>query len=141
MEVGSIDRMQHEELTRAIIGCAMIVHRILGPGFLESVYQNALTWELRRAGIPVDCERRLQVRYRQAVVGDFVADMVVAELVLVENKAVRALVPAHEAQLMNYLTATGVEVGLLINFGSDRLAFKRRTRPHRRSSPATATAF
>lgn len=129
--------MQHEELTRAIIGCAMIVHRKLGPGFLESVYQNALAWELRSAGIPVDCEQRLQVHYRGAVVGEFVADMVVGGVILVENKAVSAVSRAHEAQVVNYLTATGVEIGLLINFGADRLAVKRKVRGRR----ATATAF
>lgn len=127
--------MEHEKLTRAIIGCAMTVHRILGPGFLESVYQNALTWELQSAGIPVECERRLQVRYRNAVIGDFVADMLVADVVLVENKAVHSLTSAHEAQLVHYLTATGIAVGLLINFGEARLAFKRKV------CGATVTAF
>ena len=120
--------MEHEPLTRAIIGCAMIVHRALGPGFLESVYQNALAWELRSAGIPVDCERRLLVRYRDAVVGEFVADMLVADTILVENKAVHALARVHEAQLVHYLTATGIEIGLLINFGEERLTFKRKAR-------------
>lgn len=128
--------MQHEELTRAIIGCAMIVHRGLGPGYLESVYQNALAWELRSARIPTDCQRKLQVWYRQTVVGDFIADMVVADTVLVEIKAVHALVPAHEAQLVNYLAATGMELGLLINFGADRLAFKRRARPRQTTTTA-----
>lgn len=123
--------MQHEELTRAIIGCAMIVHRGLGPGYLESVYQNALAWELRSARIPIECEHRIEVRYRSALVGEFVADMVIAGVVLVELKAVRALAPAHEAQLVNYLAATGIEIGLLINFGADRLAFKRKTRTYR----------
>lgn len=129
--------MEHEHLTRAIIGCAMIVHRALGPGFLESVYQNALAWELQSAGIPVECERRLEVRYRKVIVGEFVADMIVAERVLVELKAVRALATAHEVQLVNYLTATGIEVGLLLNFGTDRLTLKRRNQPRR----GTATAF
>ena len=121
--------MLHEKLTRAIIGCAMIVHRRLGPGFLESVYQNALAWELGAAGISVECERRLEVRYRDTIVGEFVADMVVNNVVLVENKAVQTLAHAHEAQLVNYLAATGIEIGLLINFGTDRLAFKRKFGP------------
>ena len=132
--------MQYENLTRAIIGCSMIVQRGLGPGFLESVYQNALAWELRSANILVDCERRLQVRYREVVVGDFVADMVIADRVLVEIKAVRALAPAHEAQLVNYLAATGMEVGLLINFGAARLSFKRRTRVPRQLRSYRMTA-
>jgi GxxExxY protein len=118
--------MEHEALTRAIIGCAMMVHRTLGPGFLESVYENALTCELRGVGISVDCGRRLQVRYRDAIVGEFVADLVVADAVLVELKAIRTLASAHEAQLMNYLAATGIRVGLLVNFGSRRLEVRRR---------------
>ena len=129
--------MLHEALTRAIIGCAMIVHRRLGPGFLESVYQNALAWELGSAGIAFECERRLAVRYRDAIVGEFVADMVVGGVILIENKAVGALSRAHEVQLVNYLAATGIEIGLLINFGGDRLAIKRKVRAQR----GTATAF
>lgn len=133
--------MQHEALTGAIIGCAMIVHRALGPGFLESVYENALAWELRSANIPTDCQRRLLVRYRDTVVGEFVADMIVADRVLVEIKAVHTLAAAHEAQLVNYLTTTGMEVGLLINFGADRLAFKRKARTGTTTATATATAL
>ena len=119
--------MEHELLTGRIIGCAMRVHRALGPGFLESVYRNALAWELGRQSLAVECERRLQVRYRDAVVGEFVADMVVQGVVLIEIKAVRALAPAHEAQIVNYLTATGVAIGLLLNFGSERLQFRRKS--------------
>ena len=123
--------MEHGELTERIIGCAMTVHRILGPGFLESVYQNALAHELRKAGLEVECERRIQVTYDGVVVGEFSADMLVQQSILIENKAVQALVPAHEVQLVNYLTATGIEIGLLINFGAERLEFKRKTRTYR----------
>ncbi len=77
------EHMEHEELTGAIIGCALRVHTALGPGFLESVYQNALTHELRKQGINVACECRIQVRYDDAVVGDFIADMLVNEVVLI----------------------------------------------------------
>ena len=120
--------MEHEDLTKAIIGCAMEVHSTLGPGFLESVYQNALAHELREKGFSVACECRLQVRYKDLVVGDFIADMLVNDLVLIENKAVQALNTAHEVQLVNYLTATGIAVGLLINFGADSLKVKRKHR-------------
>ena len=120
--------MEHGDLTQVIIGCAMRVHRVLGPGFLESVYQNALSHELRKAGLRVECERTLQVVYDGIVIGDFVADMFVNDLVLIENKAVQTLSPAHEVQLVNYLTATGIDVGLVLNFGSGRLQFKRKTR-------------
>ncbi len=125
--------MEHEDLTRRIIGCAMRVHGTLGPGFLESVYQNALAHEMRKAGLCVDCEKRLQVTYDEIVVGDFFADMVVDGSILIENKAVQTLAPAHEVQLVNYLTATGIEIGLLLNFGTSRLEFKRKTRTFRKT--------
>jgi GxxExxY protein len=123
--------MDQGELTEKIIGCAMTVHRILGPGFLESVYQNALAHELRKAGIEVACERKIQVTYDGVAVGDFSADMLAHQTILIENKAVQRLGPAHEVQLVNYLTATGIEIGLLLNFGAERLEFKRKTRTYR----------
>ena len=123
--------MEHEELTESIIGCAMAVHRALGPGFLESVYQNALAHEMRKQGLGVACERRIQVEYDGVVVGDFIADMLVDEVVVIENKAVQALNTAHEVQLVNYLTATGIEIGLLINFGASSLQVKRKHRTYR----------
>ena len=123
--------MEHEELTKEIIGCAMKVHGTLGPGFLESVYQNALALELRKAGMQVECEKKIQVTYDGVVVGDFVADMLINERVLIENKAVQVLAIAHEVQLVNYLTATGIDIGLLLNFGAARLEFKRKARIYR----------
>jgi GxxExxY protein len=126
--------MEQEELTGKVIGCAMTVHRKLGPGFLESVYQNALAHELRKEGVRVKCERALVVMYDGVVVGEFSADMVIEESVIVENKAVRALAPVHEVQLVNYLNATGKDVGLLINFGGFSLEFKRKNRRYRLGS-------
>lgn len=123
--------MEHSDLTEAIIGAAMKVHGVLGPGFLESVYQNALAIELRNAGLVVECERRVQVTYQGIVVGDFCADMFINQLILIENKAVQALVPAHEVQLVNYLSATGIDLGLLLNFGANKLEFKRKYRIYR----------
>ena len=123
--------MEHEELTQKIIGCAMKVHGTLGSGFLESVYQNALAHELRKAGMQVQCEKRIQVTYDGIVVGDFAADMLINDLVLIENKAVQVLAVAHEVQLVNYLTATGIDIGLLLNFGAARLEFKRKARVYR----------
>ena len=120
--------MEHEALTHAIIGAAMRVHNELGPGYLESVYQNALAWELRLRHCTVERERRLVVRYRDLVAGEFAADIIVNGIVLVETKATSSLIVAHEAQLLSYLKATGVKVGLLINFGSERLQFRRRCR-------------
>jgi GxxExxY protein len=124
--------MEHEELTRIIIGCAISVHRALGPGFLESVYRNALAHELSKAGLALHCEKRIQVRYDGVLVGDFFADMMIQDSVLIENKAVQSLNKAHEVQLVNCLVATQVETGLLLNFGAQRLQFKRKSRVYRR---------
>ena len=129
--------MEHEQLTETIIGCAMNVHRTLGPGFLESVYQKALMHELGKVGLRVECEKAIQVHYDGVVVGDFAADMLVEGVVMVENKAVQALAPAHEVQLVNYLTATGVEIGLLLNFGAEKLQFKRKHRTYRAKQETT----
>lgn len=123
--------MQEETLTGQVIGCAMKVHRALGPGFVESVYQNALAHELRRTGLPLEVQKSVKVRYGGVVVGDFVVDLLVAGRVLVENKAVRALGKDHEIQLVNYLTATGIEIGLLLNFGASSLEVKRKYRTYR----------
>lgn len=123
--------MEHAEITQRIIGCAMKVHQALGPRFLESVYQNALAHELRKCGLRVECERPLEVTYDGVVVGNFVTDMLVQECVLIENKAVQALAAAHEVKLVNYLTATGIDIGLLLNFGAHKLEFKRKHRIYR----------
>ena len=122
--------MQDQEVTGRIIGCAMTVHSTLGPGFLESVYQRALAHELRRAGLRLDCERAVVVRYDGTVVGDFSVDLFVEDRVIVELKAVQAILPLHEVQLVNYLTATGIDIGLLLNFGGPRLEFRRRMRAY-----------
>ena len=127
--------MEEQELTEKIIGRAMKVHSVLGPGFLESVYQQALIHELRKASLRVDSEIPLTVRYDGVVVGAFSADLLVESKVIVELKANQALAPVHEVQLVNYLTATGIEIGLLLNFGAERLEFKRKTRTYRPQPP------
>ena len=120
--------MDRGALTERIIGCAMKVHSALGAGFLESVYQNALAYELRKAGLEAECEKKIQVSYDGVIVGEFAADILADHCILIEVKAVRTLAPAHEVQLVNYLTATGTEIGLLFNFGAQRLEFKRKSR-------------
>jgi GxxExxY protein len=104
-------------LTEQIIGCAFDVHNSLGYGFLEKVYENALLVELRRAGLGAAQQVPIPVHYREHKVGDFYADLLVEGSVIVEIKAVRNLVDVHEVQLVNYLKATGIPVGLLLNFG------------------------
>jgi len=126
-----MQKMEDRELTEKIIGCAMKVHSTLGPGFLESVYRRALAHELRKAGLKVDCEKPVTVYYDGLAVGDFSSDMLVEDRVMLELKANQALAPANEVQLVNYLTATGIEIGLLLNFGAERLEFKRKTRTYR----------
>ena len=127
--------MEEQALTEKIIGCAMKVHSVLGPGFLESVYAKALAHELRQAGLQVECEKPITVSYDGVVVGEFSADKLVEEKVMVEDKAVQALGSAHEVQLVNYPTATGVEIGLLLNFGAQRLEYKRKSRTYRERQP------
>ncbi len=119
---------RNDLLTERVIGLAMKVHRALGPGFLEAVYRRALLIELRNAGIPAEAECRISVMYAGLPVGEYVADITVQCAVIVELKAVVALSTAHEVQLVHYLTATGLDVGLLLNFGAERLQFKRKHR-------------
>jgi len=116
------------DLCGQIIGLAMKIHSTLGPGFLESVYQNALIWELRKAGIKAEAERPISVRYDGQIVGAFTADLFVSDSVIVELKASQSLAKAYEVQLVNYLTATGFDEGLLLNFGAERLEFKKKFR-------------
>ena len=106
----------HGELTGRIIGAAIAVHRELGPGKLESVYERALAIELRACGIPFRTQVPIPMLYRGESVGDFFADFVVDRKVIVELKAVDALRPVHRAQVPSYLRATELELGLLINF-------------------------
>ncbi|MFN2507806.1 MAG: GxxExxY protein [Chthoniobacterales bacterium] len=115
-------------LTEKVIGLAMKVHRALGPGFLESVYRNAFAFELRRAGFSVDIDKHITVRYENVIVGDFVADLIVEDTLLLELKAIACLSKADEVQLVNYLTATNHQFGLLLNFGAQSLQFKRKHR-------------
>lgn len=107
---------KHSELSEKIIAAAYQVHKELGCGFLEKVYKNALVVQLQEAGIRCEVEVPLKVLYHKKVVGDYFADMIVDEKIVVEVKAVKILEQVHEVQLVNYLKATGINVGLLINF-------------------------
>jgi GxxExxY protein len=114
------------DLTEKIIGAAMEVHRSLGPGYLESVYQAALGHEFHTRGIQFVEQGELDVHYKGKLVGRFRCDFIVENQVLVEIKATNTLSGADEAQLINYLRGTGVRVGLILNFGESRLRWKRR---------------
>ena len=118
-------RLETNAITEAVIGCVMQVSNTLGSGFLEKVYENALAVECRRSGLAVVQQKAIQIRYRDAVVGDYIADLIVNDRVLVEVKAVKILDEVHAAQCMNYLKATGLNVGLLINFGRPKAEIRR----------------
>jgi GxxExxY protein len=120
--------LRHQAITRSVIGCAFEVINELGAGFLESVYERALLLALRQKGLSAVPRHPVTVMFRGECVGDFYADLFVEEKVIVELKAVKAIAPEHQAQIINYLNATGIEVGLLINFGNPRLEYKRFTR-------------
>ena len=116
------------DLAGRVIGIAMEVHRTLGPGFVESVYENALLVELAASQLAFDSQKALTVIYKNQCVGDFVADIIVDKALIIELKSVQSLLPVHEVQLVNYLTATGIEEGVLLNFGSESLQFKKKFR-------------
>jgi GxxExxY protein len=122
------ENAQQYDLCGQVIGAAMIVHSALGPGFLESVYQNAMIWELQKSGLNVDAQRSIAVHYDGQVVGIFTADLLVNNSLIVELKANQLLAKTHEVQLVNYLVATGIEEGLLLNFGTERLEYKKKFR-------------
>jgi len=115
------------EASRKVIGCAMRVHRALGCGFLESVYQHALAVELKRNDIYFQNQVKLLVHYRDEVVGKYYADLIIENELLLELKATKSLDSTGESQLLNYLNASNIQVRLLINFGSTSLQFKRMT--------------
>ena len=114
-----------QELTQKILEASFAVHNALGAGFLEKVYSNALMLELRSMGVSCDPEVAFKVKYKNVIVGDYCADLVVESTVLVELKACTGLDSVHEAQILNYLKASGIHVGLLMNFGKPRLEYRR----------------
>jgi len=124
----------NDPLTEKIIGCAIAIHRVLGPGFLENIYHRALAHELNKAQIPYLSEASMQVMYDGIALGDYIADFVVEKRVVVELKAVEVITKAHEIQLVNYLTAIRYDVGLLVNFGGPKIQVKRKFRELNRPS-------
>ena len=119
-------------LVKTVIECSKNIRRHLGPGYLESVYKNAMLVELKKNGLSYEIEKPINVYYDDVLVGEFKADIVVEKVLILELKAVQSLHMAHEIQLVNYLTATGIDDGLLINFGSEELQFKRKFRVFRK---------
>ena len=118
-------KLKHENITEDIIGSAFEVHKNLGYGFLEKVYQRAMQVELLRRGHSAELEHYIKVKYKGTTVGEYAADILVDEKVIVELKVAAEYNSKDEAQLLNQLKATGSEVGLLINFGREEVEFKR----------------
>jgi len=112
-------------ISEQVISCAFEVSNALGAGFFEKVYENALCVEFNRAGIPYCRQQRYGIRYKNENIGDYIADIVVDNKLLIELKALSTLSREHEAQVMNYLKASGLSVGLLLNFGTPRIGMKR----------------
>jgi GxxExxY protein len=117
--------LKYKELTDAVICCFYNVYNTLGYGFLEKVYENSLLFELKKSGLNALQQYPISVYYKGNIVGEYCADILVDNNIIVEIKAVKTLLPEHEAQLLNYLKATNVEVGLLLNFGP-KPEFKRK---------------
>lgn len=116
---------EFEDVSSTIIGCAYTVSNTLGCGFLEKVYENALAHEMRKARLRAEQQKALKVRYDDIVVGDYVADLLVNEHILVEIKAVKSLDDIHVAQCLNYLKATNLKLCLLLNFGTPKVGVRR----------------
>ena len=128
----NLNAVTADQLISEIIECAKRIRRQLGPGFLEKVYKNAMIVELRKLKLTYEAEKLIQVLYDGIVVGEYRTDIIVEGRLILEFKATQDLSIANEVQLVNYLTSTGIDDGLLINFGSDRLQFKRKYRIYRR---------
>ncbi len=126
------DIITTDQLISEVIECAKRIRRQLGPGFLEKVYKNAMVVELRKLKLNFETEKLIQVLYDGIVVGEYRTDIIVEEKLILELKATQDLSIANEVQLVNYLTSTQIDDGLLINFGSDKLQFKRKYRIYRK---------
>ncbi len=117
--------MEINELTYQIRGAVFEVNKVLGPGFLEKVYENSMMVELKKRHLKVQAQVPVKVHYKGKIVGDYFADIVVEDQMILELKAIESLQKIHEAQLLNYLKATGYSIGLLINFTYPKAEIKR----------------
>ena len=120
--------MMHEEITERIIACSFKVYNIMGFGYTESIYEKCLCIELKDAGLISEAQKDIIVQYNGHIVGEYKADVLVEDSVIIELKSVNQLIKAHEVQLVNYLTSTGKDIGLLINFGPKGVEIKRKQR-------------
>jgi len=125
MDKNNSESLLHKDITEEIINAYYFVYNELGFGFLEKVYENAMLIELKSRGFKVESQKIVKVHFKDSIVGEYFADIIVEDKIILELKSCEALVPEHEVQLFNYLKATNIEVGLLFNFGK-RAAFKRK---------------
>lgn len=134
-----MEKLLHKEITDAILRTYFDVYNELGYGFLERVYQNSMYLELKHRGFEVEAQRRIKVYYKGIEVGEYYADLIVNKVVIIELKAAESLAKEHELQLLNYLRATEIEVGLLVNFGRkaqfSRLIFTNDRKKHLIKNP------
>ncbi len=122
-------QLLHADISEQIIGCFFEVISELGSGFLEKVYKNALFLALKQKGLNVSTEQVFEVVFRKHLIGKYIADLIVENLIVIELKCCKTLLPEHQAQLINYLKASGLPVGLLVNFGNQKLEYKRLHHP------------
>jgi GxxExxY protein len=120
--------MEYGELTEKVIGCAYRVYNKMGFGFLESVYEKCMLIELKKANLDSESQKPITVYYDNETVGEFIADIIVNDTVILELKSVRRIIRAHEVQMVNYLVATGKHVGLILNFGERKVEIKRKVK-------------
>ncbi len=120
-----MDANELNKLSEKIIGCAFRVHNVLGCGFLEKVYENALIHELKKDSLDVDQQKPIQIIYDGIVVGDYIIDILVESGIILELKATKEIDNIHEAQMLNYLNVTQLKLGLILNFGTPKLQIKR----------------
>lgn len=123
--VGEKEALQHSFFTENILACCFDVMNELGVGFLENVYKNALYLAMQQKGLQVAVEQHFEVKFRNQRIGKYIADLIVENVIVIELKCCKKLLPEHQAQLINYLKVTGLRVGLLVNFGNRKIEFKR----------------
>ncbi len=119
------DKYPYSEITDKIIKCAIEVHKTLGPGFLENIYESALIYEMKQQGLKVENQKVISILYKGTIIGEHRLDLLVEDEVIVENKTVKEFNDIHKAQILSYLRATGKRIGLLINFAKTKVDIKR----------------
>jgi len=128
MDIANYFIVEYEKITEKIIGCAFTVFNQIGSGYMDSVYERCMLIELKKAGLYAKSQHPIKVLYENQIVGEFISDLIIEESIIVELKAISQLTKIHEAQLVNYLVSTGKDIGLLINFGPEKVQIKRKIR-------------